>query len=70
MTVISLGEQETLSAIESVADTIVGGAIYDALIARCALKARADVLLTWNIRDFMRFGPEVGRIVRTPLQLP
>ena len=34
---------------------ITGGAIYDALLARCALKAGAEMLLTWNLRDFSRF---------------
>ena len=69
LSVISLGEQEYVSALESVSDTIVGGAAYDALIARCAVKAGSEVLLTWNVRDFTRLGPEVARLVRTPLQL-
>jgi predicted nucleic acid-binding protein len=43
---------------------------YDALIARCAIKAQADVLLTWNVRDFARFGDNVARLVKTPLELP
>ncbi|MGO9263224.1 MAG: hypothetical protein ACLQU1_44135 [Bryobacteraceae bacterium] len=47
---------------------IVGGAIYDAVLARCAVKADAEVLLTWNKRDFTRFGPEIARLVKTPLE--
>jgi predicted nucleic acid-binding protein len=39
LTVISLTEEEYVSAIQSVSETIVGGAAYDALIARCATKA-------------------------------
>lgn len=58
-----------MSAIQSVFDTIVGGAAYDVLIARCAVKAQADVLLTWNTRDFTRFGPDIAAIVKTPIQL-
>ena len=69
LTVISLSEQEHVSAIESVSETIVGGAAYDALIARCAIKAQADVLLTWNTRDFTRFGPGTAALVKTPLEL-
>jgi predicted nucleic acid-binding protein len=46
----------------------VGSATYDALIARCALKAGADVLLTWNLRDFARFGEEIARLLKTPLE--
>lgn len=45
---------------------IAGGAVYDALIARVAEKAHADLLLTLNQRDFERVGvSEVVRI-RTP----
>jgi predicted nucleic acid-binding protein len=39
---------------ESTEKKISGGQIYDALIAACARKARAPVLLTWN-QD--HFGP-------------
>jgi predicted nucleic acid-binding protein len=39
LTVISLNEQEYVSAIQAVSETIVGGAAYDALVARCAIKA-------------------------------
>jgi len=46
---------------------ITGGAIYDAMIAQCAVKAEAEILLTWNLRDFTRFGPEVAQLLKTPL---
>ena len=69
LTVVSLSEEEYVSAIQSVSETVVGGAAYDALIARCATKAQADVLLTWNSRDFMRLAPDIARIVKTPIQL-
>jgi predicted nucleic acid-binding protein len=68
LTIISLSEEEYVSTIRSVSETVVGGAAYDALIAHCAIKAQADVLLTWNTRDFMRFGPEIAKIVKTPIQ--
>ena len=69
LTIISLSEEEYVSALERVSETIVGGAAYDALIAHCALKAEADVLLTWNIRDFTRFGPDIACLVKTPLEI-
>src|SRR5437879_3712782 len=47
---------------------IVGGTIYDALLARCALKAGADVLVTWNVGHFSRFGSDISRLVKTPLE--
>jgi predicted nucleic acid-binding protein len=34
---------------------IGGGAVYDALIAACALKARVTTLLTWDLEGFERF---------------
>jgi predicted nucleic acid-binding protein len=68
LTVVSLTEDEYVSAIRSASETIVGGAAYDALIARCAIKAQADVLLTWNTRDFTRFGADIAGIVKTPVQ--
>lgn len=50
----------------SARDRITGGAIYDALILQCAVKARAESVLTWNLRDFRRICPELAPIIRTP----
>jgi predicted nucleic acid-binding protein len=70
LTLITLNEQEYVSALELASSgTIVGAAAYDALIAHCALKAGADTLLTWNVRDFTRLGSAVARLVKTPLEL-
>jgi len=35
--------------------SIGGGAVYDALIAACARKARVATLVTWDVADFERF---------------
>jgi len=45
---------------------VTGGAIYDGLLARCALKAGAESICTWNVRHYRLFGPEVQRKLRTP----
>jgi predicted nucleic acid-binding protein len=45
---------------------LAGGAIYDGLIARAAQKSRADRLLTFNDRDFLRVWPEVAGILTVP----
>jgi predicted nucleic acid-binding protein len=67
LTLIALTPDEYFAAIsEYSARGVVGGAIYDALIARCALKARAEKIFTWNIRHFRQFGPEVEKKLRTP----
>jgi predicted nucleic acid-binding protein len=69
LSIISLTEQEYISTLEAVAPTIVGNTAYDALIAQCAIKAAAVVLLTWNVRHFVRLGPDVARLVKTPREL-
>ena len=67
VTPITLTPEEYFAAIsEYSAMGVVSGAIYDALIARCALKARAEKIFTWNIRHFRQFGPEVEKKLRTP----
>jgi predicted nucleic acid-binding protein len=43
-----------------------GGSVYDALHAAMARKARADVVLTLDIRDFRRVAPDLGTRLRTP----
>lgn len=35
---------------------ILGGAIYDAVIAACALAGRVDTILTFNERQFRHFA--------------
>ena len=69
LTVVSLTEQEYVSTLEAASPAIVGNTVYDALIARCAMKAGAKVLLTWNVHHFMRLGPDVARIVKTPAEI-
>src|SRR5471032_278890 len=65
LTPIALTPEEYFAAIsEYSAMGVVGGAIYDALIARCALKAQAKEIFTWNIRHFRQFGPEVEKKLR------
>ena len=64
---ISLDGEEYWRAVTQSAESgIVGGTIYDALLAHCALKARADTIFTWNIDHFRRVGPEVAKRARTP----
>ena len=67
LTIIPLDETEYYSAIsEAAAAGIVGGAIHDALLVKCAAKAKAEVIYTWNVNHFRRLGPDVARRVRTP----
>jgi predicted nucleic acid-binding protein len=45
---------------------VVGGTIYDGLLAACALKAKARTLFTWNLRHYEQLGTDVRRILKTP----
>ncbi|KAM3108034.1 type II toxin-antitoxin system VapC family toxin [Phormidesmis sp. 146-33] len=45
---------------------LVGGGIFDAVIAQAALKAEAGQLLTFNPKDFTRLGDEVASIMQVP----
>jgi predicted nucleic acid-binding protein len=66
LSIVTLTPDEYLLAIQDAArDGVVGATIYDALLARCAIKAQADVIYTWNVKHFERF-PEIRSRVRTP----
>ena len=65
--IVALDAGEYRAAIRQLAvQGIVGATVYDGLIAACAVKARAEVLYTWNTQHFLRLGPEISRMVRTP----
>lgn len=67
LSVIGLSGDEYGQALEaSAARGIVGGAIYDAMLAHCALQAKAEVIYTWNARHYALCGPEIGARLRTP----
>ncbi len=67
LTLIWLDGDEYLAAINRIAGLgILGRAVYDALIAACARKAKADVVYTWNTAHFILLGDEVARKVSTP----
>jgi predicted nucleic acid-binding protein len=67
LTIITLSVEDYINAISVGAATgIVGGTIYDALLARCALKAEAEILYTWNTKHFQQFSPDVTKRLRNP----
>lgn len=67
LTPIALSASEYYQLVKICAERgIVGGAIYDALLAECALKAKVDVLFSWNTRHFQQLGPEIVKRLRTP----
>lgn len=53
LTLVALDEREYYATLESASSRgVVGGSIYDALVASCARKAKAETMYTWNIRHF------------------
>ena len=67
LTIIALEAQSYYSAIASAAaENIAGGTIYDMLLAQCALKARAEIIFTWDVSDFSRLGSAIAKRVHTP----
>ncbi len=67
LTTVALTSGEYYSAVKAAAaNGVVGGAIYDALLASCALKAKADVIYTWNLKHFQQLGPEIASRIQTP----
>jgi predicted nucleic acid-binding protein len=67
LSIIALLGDEYANALQaSAALGIIGGGIYDALLAHCALKTKADVIYTWNARHYALCGLEVVNRLRTP----
>jgi predicted nucleic acid-binding protein len=66
LALIALTGAEYHASIKEAAELgIVGGAVYDALIARCAMKAKADAIYTWNVRHFERLGPAIAKRLKS-----
>jgi predicted nucleic acid-binding protein len=58
---------EYRQAIRSMAELqLVGGGVFDAVIAQAALKAGVEQLLTFNPRDFTRLGDRIASLVQVP----
>jgi predicted nucleic acid-binding protein len=67
LAIVALTSDEYYSAVKAAATNgVVGGAIYDALLASCALKAKADVIYTWNLKHFQQLGPEIASRTQNP----
>jgi len=67
LTLVALDAEEYYQALQDASTRgIVGGTIYDALVVRCAVKGKADVLYTWNVKHFELIAGEMGRRIRVP----
>jgi predicted nucleic acid-binding protein len=67
LSIVALNGEEYAYALQTSASRgIVGGAIYDAMLAHCALKSKAQAIYTWNTRHYALCGREVVSRLRTP----
>jgi predicted nucleic acid-binding protein len=67
LTIVSLSEDDYVTAMAAAAARgVVGGGIYDALLARCAMKAKVDALYTWNLKHFHRQGSDIAARATRP----
>jgi predicted nucleic acid-binding protein len=67
LSIVALNGDEYADAlVVSAARGIIGGGIYDALLAHCAMKAKAEAVYTWNTRHYALCGSEVLARLRTP----
>jgi len=58
--VVAVRAGETWSLLRTLpARSVAGGGSYDAMIVACARRARADVILTWNLRHFERLAEDI-----------
>ena len=65
--IVSLTPTEYISIVRHMSDLgLVGGAIYDALIAKVAQKSKVKRLFTLNIEHFKRVWPEGKEIICLP----
>lgn len=67
LTIIALDGAEYASLLDNAAEAnVCGGTCYDALIAQCALKAKAETIYTWNVKHFKRLGEHIATRVSVP----
>jgi len=67
LSIVALNGEEYADALQgSAARGVIGGAIYDAMLAHCALKSKAQVIYTWNSRQYALCGREIAGRLRTP----
>jgi predicted nucleic acid-binding protein len=69
LTLVALDAGEYFQIVEQAAQAnLASGAIYDAILGQCALKAKAETLYTWNTQDFLRLPQPIASRVKRPDQ--
>ena len=66
--VVPLTKDDYQEVLESLSEAdIRGGAVYDALIAHAAVKAKVDKLLTYNSKHFRKVYPAISTFIEEPM---
>lgn len=67
VSVVSLTSSEYIATVKHLSDLgLSGGAVYDALIVKAAVKSGADRVVTFNMNDLRRVWPEGASRIVTP----
>jgi hypothetical protein len=67
LTLMTLDEVEYFETIQQAAGLgFTSGRIYDALLLRCARKAKARTIYTWNLRHFQSIAPDLADRIQAP----
>ncbi len=65
--IIPLTTEDYQEVIEQMVNlNLMGGGIYDALIAHIAIKNKIDQIVTLNPKDFIRLGNQITLLVKIP----
>lgn len=67
LSIVALTSDEYIAAVQDAATLgIVGGTVYDVLLAHCAVKTNTATLLSWNVKHFRQFDLHPIKRVQTP----
>lgn len=67
LAIISLNGSEFIQALQASAMLgVVGGSVYDAMLAHCAIKSLAETVYSWNTKHYAQCGPDITQKLRTP----
>lgn len=65
--ILALSADEYVAMVDGLIDkSVTGGAVYDAVIAKVAEGAKADLLVTFNVGHFQRVWPEQAARIVSP----
>ena len=67
LTLVVLNEEEYFDTIRKTAEHgFTTGRVYDALLLQCAVKAKAQIIYTWNVKHFQALAPHLADRIRKP----